>query len=139
LTQLVAAAAVAAACLVVLPVTRAHAFGGGGEREMPAHYYCLRGVYGAYIVSAHALSAVAPVALSTAGTDLVPAGPDGCQGTHAVAQTSSVFHNGADSTSVPVTRTTAPMNAFDLAYYLAIHDAQGVEAADAWARSQHYR
>jgi hypothetical protein len=31
------------------------------------------------------------------------------------------------------------MNAFDLAYYLAIHDAQGVEAADAWARSQHYR
>jgi hypothetical protein len=119
------------------------AFGAAGEAEMPAEYYCLRGVYGSYVIIARAMGETAPgMFLQDEQSELVPAGHDGCEREASVERSSSSFYGGEANPAVRHSAIPAPgppMIPVDLGYYMAIFDAQGVEAADAWARGQHYR
>ena len=133
-----------ATALVLASSGSAQAFGGAGESEMTVEHYCLRGVHGSYIIIASALVETAPIMLlQTEQSELVPAGPGGCEPDGIVARSSSSYYAGqataASATSAAVAASSTPMVPVDLGYYMAIFHAQGVEAADAWARSQHYR
>ena len=132
-----------AAALVLASGGSTQAFGGAGEAEMPVDYYCLRGVHGSYVVIASALVEAAPMVLrQNEQSELVPAGPDGCEDHGTVERSSSSYYAGqataASATPAAVAAPGSPMVPVDLGYYMTIYHAQGVEAADAWARGQHY-
>ena len=134
-----------ATALVLASGGSAQAFGGAGESEMPVEHYCLRGVHGSYIIIASALVDEASVMFpQSEQSEFVPAGPDGCEDHGTVERASSSFYAGqataASTTPAAVAPApSSPMVPVDLAYYMTIYHSQGTEAADAWARSQHYR
>jgi hypothetical protein len=146
LVRIAVAGLAVAAALAATPLG-VQAFGGAGETEMPAQYYCLDRVRGSYIIIAHALGSGGTAAGSGATTSaLVSVNSAGCDDdAAAVEEVSSAFYPGRVPEGSGQARLgihagpTTPMVAVDLQHYLRIYSTQGVEAADAWARSQYYR